>query len=229
MVFMASAGHGKDASSAATAFMPKKYGVKSAVITMSMEMSAGQRPEGAPAAGMASSGTITQTFDDFGAKESIVNETAMEMMGMKINTKSQIIIKDGFVYVINPEKKQATRSRVLTIDDPAKLDFTNKDAEYVKRWNIKKEGAEEIAGRPCDIYSFKTDDIQAASGISKSKDKIPLEGKCWVWKNIGLKAEFIVKGSMNMKTLATKIDDKAVVPAAAFDVPADVKIKEAKE
>jgi hypothetical protein len=229
MLSTAAVSKSKDASSSVSSFVSKKYGIKSGVITMTLEMSAGQMPAGAPTA-MASNGTITQTFDEFGAKESFVNETAMEMMGMKINTKSQIIIRDGFVYVVDSEKKQATKSKVLKIDDPAKLDFMSKDAEYIKRWNIKKEGTEEVAGKPCDIYSFKTDDIQTASGVdSKGKNKMPMEGKCWVWNNIGLKADFILNGSMTMKTLATKVDEKAAIGSTSFDIPAGYKIKEAKE
>jgi outer membrane lipoprotein-sorting protein len=218
----------KDATAGATSPVQKKFGVKSAVIAMTMEMSSGQNPSGGGAV-MASTGTITQTFDEFGAKDSYVTETAMEMMGMKINNKSQIIIKDGFVYAIDWDKKQAVKSRVLKIDDPLKLDFASTNAEFLKKWNIKKQGKEDVAGKSCDIYSFMTDDIQAASGIKGGKDKIAMEGTCRVWNNIGLKAEFIINGSMSIKTTAVKVDENAPIPAGTFDIPAEIKVKEAKE
>jgi outer membrane lipoprotein-sorting protein len=215
------------ASSSEPSNAAKKFGIKSGAITMKMAMSsegAGQ----AAAVAMGSTGTITRLFDDYGARESIFNETAMEMMGMKINAKSQTIITDGMVYIIDPDKKTGTKSKILKIDDPTKIDWANASPDYVKRWNIKKEGSEVVAGKTCDIYSLKTDDIHAASGETGTKTKIPMAGKCWVWNNIGLKADFVLNGSISMKLEATKVDENATVPPSTFEVPADVKIKEGK-
>jgi hypothetical protein len=36
-----------------------------------------------------------------------------------------------------------------------------------------------------------------------------MEGRCSVWNNIGLKADFVVIGSMNIKMEATKVDEGA--------------------
>jgi hypothetical protein len=224
-VFAASTGFAVDATSDGVIHSSKKFGIKSAAITMKMDMSPGASASaGVPA--MASSGTITMLFDDFGNKESIYNETAMEMMGMKINAKSQTIITDGMVYVIDFDKKSATKSKILKVDDPTKIDWANTTADYIKRWNIRKEGTAVVAGKTCDVYSFKTDDIHAASGDTKSKQKIPMSGTCCVWKNIGLKADFVLNGSMSVKLEATKVDENAAITASMFEVPADIKIKE---
>jgi hypothetical protein len=212
----------------ATPANAKKYGIKSGVVTSQMEMIP-QMPAGAPAGmTMGATGEITLYFDDFGARECSEVKTSMEMMGMKMVTTTRNIFKDGWAYSLNMEKKTGTKTHPCGVDDPARIDYAFMSAEFMKKWNMKKEGTEVIAGKTCDKYTFSTDDIAAMSPCAKraTKDKIGMSGSCSVWQNIGLKSEFSISSAMKTKMVATKIDEAAAVPASMFDVPAGFTVEE---
>jgi hypothetical protein len=206
----------------------KKYGIKSGVITSQIEMIP-QMPAGAPAGmTMAVTGDVTLYFDDFGARECSEVKTSMEMMGMKMVTTTRNIFKDGWAYSLNMEKKTGTRTHPCGVDDPARIDYAFMNAEFMKKWNMKKAGTEEVAGKACDKYTFSTDDIAAMSPCAKraTKDKIGMSGSCSVWQNIGLKSEFSISTAMKTKMTATKIDESAAVPASMFEIPAGFTVEE---
>jgi hypothetical protein len=218
------------AQAASVSATQKKFGIKSAIVVMDMKMST-QMPENAPPVpGLASTGIVTQAFDDFGAQTSFLQEVAMDMMGMHITTHKQTILKKDSVIQVDLDKKEAIRSRLMTYDDPGKLDFANMSEDLKKKWNIQKSGTEVVAGKACDVYTFQTDDVAAAAGQKRSAgQKISMTGKCSVWNNIGLKSDFLMNGSMHIQMTATKVAADAAVPASTFDVPTGFAVKEMKE
>lgn len=148
---------------------------------------------------MGFSSTQTTWFDDFGAKEA--SETVMDMMGTTVRTL--MIIKDGFVYNIDPDKK--TGSRTSAAIGSANINFENLTDEIIKEWNIKKEGQEEVLGRSCQKYSLENSSFS-------------IKGNYWVWKGVAIKMDMDMS-SMKMLIEAVNIQENSVVPVNKFDVP----------
>lgn len=105
----------------------KKYGVKSATVTVVTDMM-GEKTES------------TSYFDDFGAKET----TQMEMMGMKMTQLS----RDGKMYIINAEQKQ-----VQEMPAQESVNYLNLTPEIIKKYNVKEVGKETVAGKECTKYT----------------------------------------------------------------------------
>ena len=196
----------------ATVSAQKKYPLTSAVIEMSLTMSGP----------MTSSGTIVQSFDQSGARECLRNKTAMTMMGMSVEAETRSLSVNGKFYIIDVANGTCSVSDARFIDDPLKLDFEALTADAKKRWNFKKEGTGEVCGKQCDIYSLATDDIEAGIPESdrNSPVKVSLKGRCWVWKNIGLKSEFTLNDVISMTCTATKISENVKIDESEFMTPA---------
>ena len=151
----------------------------------------------------------TLTFDDYGKKEA--TDVEMEMMGVKIHTVN--LTKDGFIYNLDMVKKTGTKSPEVNIAN-ASIDFENLSEEMVKEMDLKKLGTEEFLGKTCEKMSI-------------DNKKMSMKGTFLVYKGIALKSETDM-GSMKMTLIAEKFEENPTIPAAKFEVPADIKIMESK-
>ncbi len=151
----------------------------------------------------------TLTFDDYGKKEA--TDVEMEMMGVKIHTVN--LTKDGFIYNLDMVKKTGTKSPEVNLAN-ASIDFENLTEEMVKEMELKKLGTEEFLGKTCEKMSI-------------DNKKMGMKGTFLVYKGVALKSETDL-GSMKMNLLAEKFEENPAIPAAKFEVPADIKIIESK-
>lgn len=149
--------------------------------------------------------TQTITFDDYGAKQ--VTQAKMEMMGMKINQYT--LIKDGYIYSFNKEKKTGTKHPVAA--EKSDIDFQNLTEEIKEKMKIKKIGEETFLGKPCVKYSI-------------DNEKLKMKGVYWVWNGIALKMD-VDMGGMKMVLETVKIEENPNIPANTFDVPSDIKFE----
>ena len=178
------------------------YGVKSGVITMSMDMMGNEM--------------ITETyFDNYGLKTAQVSEGGF--MGGEGKTRT-ITDKDGAQIRINEEEKTATK---FPAGGPmggfgggrAQINWNKLTDEVKKENNIKEVGKETIAGKECTKYTMTVDMMGNQS-----------EQTVWIYKGIQLKNEM----SSDFGTFGStckKFEEKDV-PASMFEVPAGVKVEE---
>ena len=178
------------------------YGVKSGVITMSMDMMGNEM--------------ITETyFDNYGLKTAQVSEGGF--MGGEGKTRT-ITDKDGAQIRINDAEKTATKMPAIGGmggfgGGRAQINWNNLTDQVKKDNNIKELGKETIAGVECTKYSM-TMDMMGQS----------MEQTVWIYKGIQLKNEM----NSDMGTFGStckKFEEKAV-DAAMFEVPAGVKVEE---
>ena len=88
------------------------------------------------------------------------------------------------------------------------LDLLDPTDAYLKEMKVEKLGTEEIFGKPCTIYTFKTKFLLRT-----------VTYKVWVWQGITLKME--TKGALgaNNSQMVTLIEEDVKVPASTFDLP----------
>lgn len=149
--------------------------------------------------------TQTITFDDYGAKQ--VTQAQMEMMGMKINQYT--IVKDGYIYSFDKEKKTGTKHSLAA--EKSDIDFQNLTEEIKEEMKIKKIGEETFLGKPCIKYSI-------------DNEKLKMKGFYWVWNGIALKTDVDMDG-MKMVLEAVRVEENPNIPANTFDVPSDIKFE----
>ena len=147
------------------------------------------------------------TFDDYGKIE--MTEMVMEMTGMK--THSVTLTKDGYVYAYDLEKKIGTKNPFYG-GGSQNIDFENMSKEMVTDMKLKKEGTEEFLGKKCDKMSI-------------DYDKMKMKGNFLVYKGVALKMDTDM-GTVKMNLVADKFVENPEIPAAKFEIPADVKITE---
>ena len=178
------------------------YGVKSGVITMSMDMMGNEM--------------ITETyFDNYGLKTAQVSEGGF--MGGEGKTRT-ITDKDGAQIRINDAEKTATKFPAGGMGmgmggNRPQINWNNLTDQVKKDNNIKELGKETIAGKECTKYSMTTEGFQG-----------PQEQTVWIYKGIQLKNEM----SSDFGTFGAtckKFEEKDV-PASMFEVPAGVKVEE---
>ena len=181
------------------------YGVKSGVITMSMDMMGNEM--------------ITETyFDNYGLKTAQVSEGG-GMMGMGGEGKTRTITdKDGAQIRINDEAKTATKFPAGGMGfgmggGRAQINWNKLTDEVKKANNIKEVGKETIAGKECTKYTMTVDMMGNQS-----------EQTVWIYKGIQLKNE-MTSDFGTFGSTCKKFEEKDV-PASMFEVPAGVKVEE---
>ncbi len=179
------------------------YGVKSGVITMSMDMM-GQE-------------MITETyFDDYGLKVAQVSEGGFGGQG-KTRT---ITDKDGAQIRINDEAKTATKfpaggpgGGMRAGRATSTINWKNLTDQVKKENNIKEVGKETVAGKECTKYTMTIDMMGNQ-----------MEQTVWIYKGIQLKNLMSTEMGEFGQT-CKKFEEKAV-DAAMFTVPAGVEVEE---
>ena len=183
------------------------YGVKSGVITMSMDMMGNE--------------IITETyFDNYGLKTAQVSEGGgFGMMGGGQSGKTRTIRdKDGAQIQINDEAKTATKMPSFGGmggfgGGRAQIHWNKLTDQVKKENNIKELGKETIAGKECTKYSMTMDMMGNQ-----------MEQTVWIYKGIQLKNE--MNSEMGTFGSTCKKFEEKDVPASMFEVPAGVKVEE---
>ena len=154
-------------------------------------------------------GTETMYFDNYGMDEVKITNVVMDMMGIKQETNTKVIMKDDWVYSIDTKTNSANK-----IKNPMYTMFPNGisgddvGVEMMKNMGGKKVGSETINGRDCDIWE-----------IAKLMSKI------WIWQTIPIKTEVNMMG-MNITQTATSVETDISVMPTMFEIPSGTKIQE---
>ena len=176
-----------------------KFGVKAGMSEMTMEM-------------MGMNTTVTNYWDDFGA--TTVTEVKGEMMGQKMHETS--IDKDGYSIKYDGEKKTGTKMPKNVHED---VSFYNMTPAQLKERGMTEAGKETFLGKECTVYEV---DVDQMAGAVDSSAQMKVKGKILVWNGIPMKMD--MGGLMKMET--KKLEVMESVPAAKFEVPADVQIRD---
>jgi hypothetical protein len=137
------------------------------------------------------------------------------MMGTMMNETS--IQKDGYSIKYDAEKKTGTKTKGVQAEE---VNFREMTAAQMKERGMTEAGTETLMGRECKVYDVDVDKMSGAQPGTEQPVKV--KGKIWVWNGIPMKMEM---GDM-MKMETTKLEVMESIPAAKFDVPADVAITE---
>lgn len=173
------------------------YGVKSGIITMSMDMM-GQE-------------IVTETyFDDYGKKTAQVSDFGGQ--------KSRTITVDGAQVRIDDAAKTATKMPSFGgmgggMGRP-QINWNKLTDQVKKENNIKELGKETVAGKECTKYSMTMDMMgnQMTQNI-------------WIYKGVTLKTAMDSDMGSFGQT-ATKFQENVEIKPEMFTVPAGVKVEE---
>ena len=163
---------------------PKKFGLKSGEFTSEMDM-------------MGQKVVSTTYFAEYGNLQ--LTKMKMSMMGMDMDMGT--LQRDGKTYMINYAEKT-----VQEMPAQASINYMNLDDETVAKYKVKAEGVEELAGKPCLIF---TSEVEQMGQKAKTKASI--------WEGIPMKSVSSVMG-MDIVNTVTEVKEYDVDPAL-FEVP----------
>jgi hypothetical protein len=142
-------------------------------------------------------------WDDWGQKQ--YEENYMVIMNIKSGSNSLIL--EGYRYDWDPTTKEGTK---MSFYNAPATDYSTMPQDDISKYGITFEGTEKIAGKDCEVISITE----------------PMQTKTWMWKGIALKsATPMGKGTITMEAVEVKEES---VDASKFQIPGDVKFKEAK-
>lgn len=148
-------------------------------------------------------------FDDYGATRKQIDQTPMEGMGVY---KTEVLIRDGKSYVnawFDDDKKDEAK---MTEFPGSGLNLLDPDPAYLKENKISMLGTEEVFGKTCTIYSFKTKSLLRT-----------ISNKVWVWQGITLKMETRGALGANNDQIVTEFTENPKIPASTFALPKVIK------
>lgn len=141
-------------------------------------------------------------FDDFGKKEA--KET------MKGKAVTEIRFSDGVtIYSVVPAKKTAFKVGVASRGIEYRVDWAEVAAKDKQAGKARQLPARTIVGKSCESYQVTSGDVVSTFAG---------------WQGVMLFSE-MKSPTMTVTTRAVKFDDKAVVPASKFAVPAGFTVK----
>ena len=147
-------------------------------------------------------------FDDYGKTRKQYDQIMMEGMG---NYQTEVLMRDGKVYTnawIDDAKKDEAK---MTESGPG-LNLLDPDEAYLKANKIEKLGTEDVFGRTCTVYSYKTKSLLRT-----------ISNKVWIWQGIILKMETRGALGANNDMMVTLFEENIKIPASTFNIPETVK------
>jgi hypothetical protein len=158
---------------------------------------------------MKQEGTTVLYFDNYGGREALETMTEMKVAGQSIKMHQLRFNKDGYVYDLDLTAKTGIRRKGGSV--VASTDMSSLSEKMMEKYHVKKEGTENIAGKPCDVMSMD--------------DGSGMKGRVASWNGIPMMSDMQVSG-MPIKTVVTKLEEGAKIPDSKFEVPADVKVRD---
>jgi hypothetical protein len=154
-------------------------------------------------------GTETLYFDNYGMEEIKTTKVVMEMMGIKQETSTKVIMKDKWIYSIDNTTNTANKlENPIYSMFPDGVSGDEIGEKMMVKMGGKKIGSETIDGRDCDIWELKK-----------------MMSKIWVWQTIPIKTEINMMG-MNITQTATSVETDIPVMPSMFQIPAGIQIQE---
>jgi hypothetical protein len=184
--------------SQASASVVKKYGVKSGIITFSLETNMGG-PK-----------LVKKVyFDDYGTRE-----TAETFVDDKLQDKT-INKGDGYFYQIRNNSGTKTKQAAASGTE-MKFDFSETafPENMKKEYNLSKLPNETICGKDCEVFSTEYQKMKTKyagwNGITLLLDTSSPMGN----------------SIMTSRMIATEFQDNVAIPASVWEIPAGIKMIE---
>ena len=178
----------------------RKYGMKSGIITFSVESNLVQEKQ-----------VKKVYFDDFGAKETSEKYRNDKLVEKLINKA------DGYVYQLAIDRKTGIRSKhAMATGTEMKFDVSDGSwsDDMKKQYNFTRLPNENICGKDCEIFTTEYEKMKARYAG---------------WNGILLMIETsspVGNTNMTTKSIATRIEENAVIPESIWEVPAGISIIE---
>ncbi|MCF6268992.1 MAG: hypothetical protein L3J41_04725 [Melioribacteraceae bacterium] len=154
-------------------------------------------------------GTETMYFDNYGMVEVKNTKSTLEMMGIKRETDTKVIMKDKWLYTIDNKTGEANKmENPIYSMFPEGGDLEKAGEEMMINMGGKKVGTETLLGKECDIWEIEK-----------------LMSKVWVWKSIPLKSEVSMMG-ISINQIATSVEVDIDVSPDEFKIPEGVEFKD---
>ena len=163
---------------------PKKYGIKSGEFTSEVDM-------------MGQKVVSTTYFSDYGNLQ--LSKVKMNMMGMTMDMGT--LMRDGKTYTINYADKT-----VQEAPTQESINYMDLNDEIVAKYKVKSEGVEEVAGKPCLIFTAEINQMGQTAKVKAS-----------VWEGIPMKSVASVMG-MDLVNKVTEVKEYDV-DLSVFDLP----------
>lgn len=146
-------------------------------------------------------------FDDYGAKQVTVTEFG--------DRKTRTLVIDGKNVMVNDAEKTAREMPSMggMSSSRTKINFSNLTEKMIKKNKIKELGEEEVAGKLCKKYSYRT------AGMNG-----PVTQTVWIYKGITLKSSMDM-GFGEMGQTALSIEEDIEIDPALFTLPEGVKVE----
>lgn len=176
----------------------RRYAIESAIVEYELS--------GTP------SGTETQVFDDYGAREASVRNHVVEIAGFRQETSTVSITEGPWITTLDDAERRATRIQNPLYEDLMRSvedgDVEELGERMMRQMGGEKVGTEEVAGRTCDVW------------------EVPVgNSRTWIWKGIPLKTE-VTMGPMSSSMVATSVTVDPDMPASRFEVPDGYEVVE---
>ena len=163
---------------------PKKFGLKSGEFTSEVDM-------------MGQKIVSTTYFADYGNLQ--LSKMKMSVMGMDMDMGT--LIRDGKTYMINYADKT-----VQETPTQESINYMDLNDEVVAKYKVKAEGVEEVAGKPCLIFTAEINQMGQTAKVKAS-----------VWEGIPMKSVASVMG-MDLVNKVTEVKEYDV-DLSMFELP----------
>jgi hypothetical protein len=178
----------------------KKYGIKSGIITFTVETNLMEEKQ-----------VKKVYFDEFGTRET------SEKYKKNILVEKMINKADGYVYQLAVDRNSGIRSKhAMATGTEMKFDLSDSawPDNMKKQYNYGKLANENICGKDCEVFTTEFENIKA---------------KYAGWNGILLMIEtsmLMGKTTMTTKSVAIKFEENVEIPASVWEIPEGIKLTE---
>lgn len=146
-------------------------------------------------------------FDDYGRLRKQHDQIMMEGMG---NYHTEVLLRDNKIYTKAWFDDDVDTRAKMTEGNPG-LNYLNLSDEFIKETKLKDLGEEEVFGKTCKVYTYKTKSLLRT-----------ITNTVWVWQGIILKME--TKGALgaNNSMMVKEFDENPNLPISTFAIPENV-------
>lgn len=162
-------------------------------------------------------GTETVYFDKWGWREAKYTNTSLSIAGITRKENKLSLMDGDWIYHIDLERRTGTKIKNTMLPQFVEAarrkdqSMTELGEKMLADMGGKKIGAEQVAGKSCDVWEIKN-----------------LGSKSWVWQGVTLRTQ-VNMGGLQITSAARSFVDNTAVPTDKFAIPGDVKITESQD
>jgi hypothetical protein len=180
----------------------KRYGFESGILKTNTVMKRQNMTE--------QSYPSTLYFSDYGRKMS--TETSLNT-----NFTLFIIMKDGYMYQANMNRRQGTKINIADADitDVSSINFLDLTDEVKKKFQIEELDNEQFLGKDCKRYD-----------LTYTNQGHDVKTSVWIWQGLTLKSISNMVGVVSALSEVTEILEDAEIAKEKFELPEGINFIE---